>query len=129
MNTRITTVAALISAAFLTFAAPLAMAQEATPDNWQQVTSTVSRDAVRAQAVAALKAGEIERGEASVDRSNFRPTLSRVQVAAEAREALRLGVVGFGEGPAYQATPAQAEAIRMAGIKAVGQATLAQASR
>lgn len=129
MNTRITTAAALISAAFLTFAAPLAMAQEATPDTWQQVQSTVSRDTVRAQAVAALKAGEIERGEASVDRSNFRPTLSRVQVAAEAREALRLGVLSFGEGPAYQVTPAQADAIRMAGLKAIGQSTLAQASR
>lgn len=129
MNTRITTLAALISATFLTFAAPLAMAQEATPDTWQQVQSTVSRDTVRAQAVAALKAGEIERGEASVDRSNFRPTLSRAQVAAEAREALRLGVLGFGEGPAYQPTPAQAEAIRLAGLKAIGQGTLVQASR
>jgi purine nucleoside phosphorylase len=129
MNTRLTTAAALISALFTTFAAPLAMAQEATPDTWQVVNTTLSREAVRADAVAALKAGLIERGEASVDHSNFRPTLSRVQVAAEAREALRLGVLSFGEGPAYQATPAQADAIRMAGLKAIGQTTVAQASR
>ncbi|MBT9490263.1 MAG: hypothetical protein IV093_22385 [Rubrivivax sp.] len=129
MNTRINTAAALISAAFLSLAAPLATAQEATPDNWQNVTSTISRDAVSADTLAALKAGAIERGEASLDRSNFRSTLSRAQVAAEARAALRLGAVGFGEGPSYQATPAQADAIRMAGIQAVGQTTLVQAAR
>ena len=83
------------------------------------MTSTASRDAVRAEAVAALHAGTIERGEASVDRSAFVPTKTRVQVAAEAREALRLGVLGHGEGPAPVVTPDQAESIRLAGLEAL----------
>lgn len=125
MNTRLTAIALLAAA----FAAPAAMAQEATPDNWQAATaSTVSREAVRADAIAALKAGLIEHGEASVSRTEFRPMLARALVAAEAREALRLGLVGFGEGPGAVATPAQADAIRMAGLQALGQ-PMAQASR
>jgi hypothetical protein len=125
MNTRLATAAALLAA----LTAPLAMAQEATPDTWQAVTaSSVSREAVRADAIAALKAGLIERGEASVVRTEFRSTQPRAQVAAEAREALRLGVVSFGEGPGAVATPAQADAIRLAGQQALGQA-IAQAGR
>jgi hypothetical protein len=124
MNTR-TLIAVLLSTAF---AAPLAMAQEATPDNFSSFVSTASRDMVRADAAAALKAGLIERGEASRSFTEFVSTKSRVQVVAEAREALRLGVVGFGEGPAAVATPAQAEAIRLAGLQAT-MPSLAQATR
>ena len=72
-------------------------------------------------AVAALKAGTLERGEASVDHKPRVSTKSRAQVAAEGREALRLGVVGHGEGPAPVLTPAQAESIRMAGLQAASQ--------
>jgi hypothetical protein len=123
MNTR-TLIAVLLSTAF---AAPLAMAQEATPDNFSSFVSTASRDMVRADA-AALKAGQIERGEASRSTTEFVSTKSRLQVVAEAREALRLGVVGFGEGPARVATPAQAEAIRLAGLQAT-MPNVAQATR
>jgi hypothetical protein len=124
MNTR-TLIAALFATAFV---APVAMAQEATPDHFASVTSTASRDAVRADAIAALKAGLIERGEASRSFTQFESSLSRAQVAAEGREALRLGVVAFGEGPAPVVTSAQAEAIRMAGLQAVS-GNVAQATR
>jgi hypothetical protein len=123
MNTR-TLIAVLLSTAFV---APLAMAQEATIDTTPVSVSTLSRDAVRADAIAALKAG-LQRGEASRSFSNFVSTQNRAVVAAEAREALRLGVVAFGEGPAPVVTPAQAEAIRMAGLTALGQ-NVAQATR
>lgn len=126
MNTRLTAAAALLAALSV---APAAMAQEATPDTFQAFQgSSVSREAVRADAVAALKAGLIERGEASVATASFESTRARAQVAAEGREALRLGAVAFGEGPGVVVTPAQAEAIRTAGQQALGQA-VAQASR
>ena len=127
MNTRTLTALIAIAAVASAFALP-AMAQEATPEAPVAITSTASREAVRADAIAALKAGLIERGEASRSFTAFESTLSRTQVAAEGREALRLGLVAFGEGPAATATPAQAEAIRTAGQKAIGQ-TVAQAVR
>jgi hypothetical protein len=122
MNTRLIALSALVAAAF---AAP-AMAQEATPDTFNTVQSVLSRDAVRADAIAALKAGQIERGEASVDTRVFVSSKTRVQVAAEAAEALRLGLVGHGEGPSPVATPAQAEMIRMAGLQAVSSTLAAR---
>lgn len=124
MNTR-TLIAALFATAFV---APVAMAQEATPDGFSNVVSTASRAAVNADAIAALKAGLIERGEASRSFTPFESVKSRVQVAAEGREAQRLGVIAFGEGPAPLVTPAQAESIRMAGLQAAG-ANVAQATR
>lgn len=117
MNAKLHTLAAVVALA-AGFASP-AFAQEATPDHFDAVVSTASRDAVRADAIAAAKAGLIERGEASVDRSHFVSVKTRAQVTAEAREAVRLGVVGFGEGPAPRVTPAQAESIRMAGLRAL----------
>lgn len=122
MNARLISLSALLAAAF---AVP-AMAQEATPDNFAGLRSVVARDAVRADAIAALKAGLIERGEASIDRQVHVATKSRAQVAAEAREALRLGLVGHGEGPAPLATPAQAEQIRLAGLQALSTAMAAR---
>ena len=48
------------------------------------------------------------------------PTLSRTQVAAEAREAMRLGLVPVTEANAgRRASPAEAEQIRQAGLRAV----------
>ena len=122
MNTRLIALSALVAASF---AAPV-MAQEATPDNFATVTSVASREAVRADAIAALKAGLVERGEASIDRHVFVSTKTRVQVAAEAGEALRLGLIGQGEGPAPVATPAQAEMIRMAGLQALSSTMAAR---
>ena len=126
MNTRLTATAALLAALFV---APAAMAQEATPDGFKSFTgSSLTREAVRADATAALKAGLIETGEASVATATFQPTRARAQVAAEGREAMRLGAVAFGEGPGVIVTPAQAESIRLAGLQAIGQ-TVASASR
>jgi hypothetical protein len=122
LNARSALVAVFIAAAF---AAP-AMAQEATPETFHTVQSVASRDAVRADAIAALKAGLIERGEASVDTRVFVSTKTRVQVAAEAAEALRLGLVGHGEGPSPVATPAQADLIRMAGLQALSSTVAAR---
>lgn len=124
MPTARLTLTALVAAA-AAFAAP-AFAQEVTPDGFAAAQSVASRDAVRAEALAALKAGAIERGEASVDRSSFVATLSRAQVVAEAREALRLGVVAHGEGPAPVVTPAVAEQIRLAGQQALSQTLAAR---
>lgn len=122
MNTRqIATATIALAAAFV---AP-AFAQEATLDGFAAVQSTAARAEVRADAAAALKAGQIERGEASVERSVFVASKTRAQVAAEAREALRLGVVGHGEGPAPVPTQAQQEAIGLAGLNAMTH-TLAQ---
>jgi hypothetical protein len=124
MNAKLTTLTALVAIA-AALASP-AFAQEATPDSFAGVTSVASRDAVRAEAADALRAGLVSQGEVSIDRSVFVSTKSRAQVAAEAAEALRLGLVGQGEGPAPVVTPAQAEQIRTAGLQA---ATMAVAAR
>lgn len=104
------------------------LAQEATPDTWRELPSSVTRASVHQQAVAALKAGEIERGEASLARDEIRSTRERDQVRAEGREALRLGLTARGELSAPTATPAQAEAIRQAGLRALSTHSV-QASR
>lgn len=123
MKTKLTTLTALVAIA-AAFAAP-AFAQEANPDTFAAVHSVASRDAVRADAIDALRAGTLERGEASVERHVFVSAKSRAQVAAEAAEAQRLGLIGHGEGPAPVATPAQARLIRMAGLQAVSTAVAA----
>ena len=111
----------LISAAFVAlFAATGAVAQEATPDHWTQTTSSLTRAEVRADAAAALRAGLIERGEASRSAFAFESTKTRAQVRAEAMAALQLGLTGRGEASAPSATPAQAELIRQAGLRALG---------
>lgn len=117
MNTSFNTLAAILAVTTAAFAAP-ALAQEASVDGFDRVVSSASRDAVRADAVAALRAGTLDRGEATRDRTAFVSAKSRAQVAAEATEALRLGVVGYGEGPAPVVTTAQAESIRTAGLAA-----------
>ncbi|MBP6251774.1 MAG: DUF4148 domain-containing protein [Rubrivivax sp.] len=124
MTTKLTTLTALVAIA-AAFASP-AFAQEATADNFAAVQSFASRDAVRSDAIAALRSGTLERGEASIERTVFVSVNSRAQVAAEAAEALRLGLIGQGEGPAPVLTPAQAEMIRMAGQQA---ATMTLAAR
>lgn len=108
--------AGLVAAVGFTSAA---VAQEATYWNPSEVQSTRTRAEVRAEAIAALRAGQIERGEAShfVIETNG-PSKSRAQVMAEAREAQRLGVLPRGEASVF-ATPEQAEQIRLAGLRAI----------
>jgi hypothetical protein len=106
------------------FGVTAAQAQEATPDTWMKINTSASVQDVRAEAVAAKKAGNISHGEATfhgVTAAQLGP-ISRAQVQAEAREALRLGLVQFGEGPGRVATAQEAEAVKMAGLRATGQA-------
>lgn len=124
MNAKLTTLTALVAIA-AAFASP-AFAQEATPDTFAGVNSVASRDAVRAEAADALRAGLVSQGEVSVDRSAFVSTKSRAQVAAEAAAAQRLGAIGHGEGPAPVLTPAQAEQIRTAGLQAASTTVAAR---
>ncbi len=96
-----------------------AFAQEATPDTWQNVTSQATRAEVRAEAVAALHAGEIEYGEASLAPETSPTTKSRAQVRAEALTARRLGLVGQGEVTGPAPTAEQLRAIEQAGQAAL----------
>jgi hypothetical protein len=125
MNTRHSLIASALVAAF---AASPAFAQEATPDTWTDIASTTTRAEVRADAAAALRAGEIERGEASSASADFRSLKTREQVRAEAVAAMRLGLIGHGERSAPSFTPAQAESIRQAGLDALS-VPMAQATR
>jgi len=104
-----------------------AFAQEATQDfpvpQWK---SSITR----AEVIATLKAAPAAQatyGEASTA-PQAASTLSRAQVQAETREALRLGVIGSDEGMVRVATPAQAEQIRAAGLRALDN-SLARATR
>lgn len=96
-----------------------AFAQEGTQDfpvpQWK---SSITR----AEVIATLKAApaaQMSYGEASTA-PKAASSLSRAQVQAETREALRLGVIGSDEGAVRVATPAQAEQIRAAGLRALG---------
>jgi hypothetical protein len=83
-----------------TVAATGAFAAEATPDTWvQEARSVTSRQAVNEQARDARVAGHVGVGEASIaiDATNATPALTRAQVAAEARAALRQGLIKVGE--------------------------------
>lgn len=115
MSKLITIATGLVAAIGFTTAA---FAQEVTYWNPQDAQSTKSRAEVRAEAVAALKAGQIESGEASRFVIETHGTKSRAQVMAEAVEARRLGVIGHGE-VSVVATPAQAEQVRLAGLRAI----------
>ncbi|MCW5655798.1 DUF4148 domain-containing protein [Hydrogenophaga sp.] len=89
--------------------------------------STLSRAEVQAQAVQARDAGLIVTGEAQPEAGTAvaYSGVSRAQVQAEAAEANRLGLVARGE-ILPQATPAQAEQVRLAGLRAVQGRTVVQ---
>jgi Domain of unknown function (DUF4148) len=115
------------SALVMLAAAPAVFAQEATPDTWISASqSTLTRAEVRAQAIAARDAGLIPRGEASVEPLLPRTATAlaqgktRAQVRAETAEARRLGLMAHrGESSdVVEITPAQAEQIRVAGLRA-----------
>lgn len=109
-------------AVLATIAAGGVFAQEATPDTWiTEAKSVVSRQAVDAQARMARASGELGVGEAAGHDFSSRAAskLTRVQVAAEAREAQRLGLTQAGEVQTF-ATASQLERIRRAGEAAIG---------
>lgn len=92
---------------------------------------SASREQVRAELTQAQREGRIVYGEAAQEHAlfaDFRSTLARAQVQAEAIEARRLGLLEHrSDSEPVVATPAQAESIRQAGLRAAGSATLAAA--
>lgn len=121
----------LVAAGAALFAASGAFAQEATPaPEIDHFKPSKTRAEVVAETVAASQAGLIARNDAdmqSVAALGFQPYKSRTQVVAETLEAKRLGLIAYGELPMPEATPAQLEAIRVAGQRALmGQSLLAQ---
>jgi hypothetical protein len=101
------------------FAATSSFAAEGTQEFTDfNALSTKSRAEVVAQTQRADRAAQYV-GEASAA-PVAASTLQRVRVVAEAREALRLGLIGPSE-VVPQATAAQAEQIRVAGERAVAE--------
>jgi hypothetical protein len=114
----------LIAAALFTAVAGSAYAQEGTQDfPPAHQLSSKSRAEVRAELLAAQRDGTLQHydaGEAS-PAPIAASTLTRAQVIAETREAVRLGLVGADETGPRIATPEQAELIRAAGLRAIDQ--------
>lgn len=108
-----------------------AFAQEGTQDFAPAAQlSSKTRAEVRAEFFAAKRAGTLEihnYGEAS-PAPLAASALTRAQVAAEAREALRLGAVGANEADVRVATPAQLALIHAAGLRALDH-DMAQATQ
>jgi hypothetical protein len=90
-------------------------------------SSTQSRADVRAQAIAARDAGQLPDTDIVTFKVPAGFEKTRPQVLAELQEAQRLGLVNV-DAHAYPviATPAQAEQVRQAGLRAVNNGTLAQ---
>ncbi|MDH5538518.1 MAG: hypothetical protein OEY03_03845 [Rhizobacter sp.] len=88
-------------------------------------TVVPSSERGRADVLAEMKVstldGSLPRSEAShtVVASTSGSKLTRAQVTAEAREAMRLGLTPVHEGHSRVATPKEAEQIRQAGLRAI----------
>lgn len=105
----------------LTFAllgAASTFASEATWVHPTKPSSNLARDAVKLDTIAALKAGEVARGEVVPVLAVSTTGLSRAQVRAEAREALRLGLNSRGEHNVFPSAE-QLQRIQMAGQQAL----------
>jgi hypothetical protein len=126
MNTKI-----ILATAFVAVVgAGSAFAQEGTQDfPAAQSLSSKSRAEVKAELAAAQRSGvAYTYGEASPAPVAI-STMTRAQVVAELREAQRLGLVGASnEGDMRIATPAEQQAIRSAGLRAI-DTSLAQRTR
>ncbi len=99
-----------------------AFAVEATQDFPDAtILSTKTRAEVKSELVAAEQQGPISYGEASPE-PQVASTMPRAQVVAEMQEAQRLGLLGALSNEAGMpiATPAEQEAIRQAGLHAIG---------
>lgn len=95
---------------------------------------TKTRAEVRAELLAAQRAGEIAYGEVGIDRAlfaNVKSEKSRAQVRAETLEARRLGLLDTyaDRGEPIAITPAQAELIRQAGLRAVANTQTTASAR
>jgi hypothetical protein len=108
---------ATVALATLGAAASAAEAERDPP--WSP--GTASRAEVSAQARSAVHAYTMLRGDDPFLVANYtlHSTLTRAQVMAEGREAMRLGLIPFGEAQYRFATPADNERIRLAGLRAI----------
>ncbi len=89
---------------------------ESAPYAWVALGSTQSRADVQAKAVAT---GQSTRRDADLGPAdNAVSTRTRAEVRAEAIEALRLGLISQGDFNTREATPAELELIRLAGMRA-----------
>lgn len=117
-----TAVIALLGAASAFADSDVSVSGEKAFETVAPFTSTAKRADVRLAAVAATRdVRRLANGENSGDvEGPFMSTLTRAQVAAELREAIRIGAVNFGgdHGSRTSPTEAQLESIRMAGVKA-----------
>lgn len=113
--------AAVTLAVASAFASPVSYAQEATPDHWiSQSRSVAARADVREELRSAQASRALTYGEAAGHdfTRGFQPMLERVQVAAEAAEARRLGLMSGGEVQRLPTTK-EIESIRRAGAQAL----------
>ena len=118
----VTTLVALVGAGS-------AFAQEATQGfPAAQVLSSKSRADVKSELAAAQRTGTFGYAEASPE-PFAASTITRTQVLAETREAQRLGLLGeSNEAGVRIATPAEQEAIRSAGLRAI-ETSVARSTR
>lgn len=116
MNHRIAIVTALVALV----GAGSAFAAEGTQDfQPSSIDSTKSRAEVMADTASAQRNGmSTSYGEAS-PAPKAASTITRAQVVAETQEAARLGLLDRHDGYAPQASAAQLEQIRQAGLRAV----------
>jgi hypothetical protein len=90
--------------------------------------STFARDEVRSETQAALRAGQLARGEGQATEPAFASALARAEVKAETLATLRLGLVPRGEAAARKATVAELEQVRLA-VEEARQAPTAVAAK
>jgi hypothetical protein len=97
------------------------MAIEAEQSSTWMTPSVKSRAEVKAETLAAMKDGSLSRGNESSYTvvPGTGSSVTRAQVQAEAREAMRLGLIPVHEGYTRLATPAENEQIRQAGLRAI----------
>lgn len=111
---------AVTAAALLSAFGQAAVAEERDPDYQANFVSTKTRAEVRTELVAARAAGLIRYGEAAQEPVLVTgSSVSRAQVAAEAREAMRLGLFASHGDQTVVPTAEQLERIRQAGLRAV----------
>jgi Domain of unknown function (DUF4148) len=114
-------------------AAYAVQAQEATPaPEIEGFKSQLTRAQVVQQTMAAKRAwGLALPNDYDAERrasAAFRPGYSRAQIAAEAAAANALGLTRVGEAGAPEATPAQLQMIREAGLRAIQKNAVARVS-
>jgi len=114
-----------VTAMTAVLAAGSAFAEDGTPDYPKAYASPLARADVRAETIAALRSGAVQRNEYDLNQlpaseRGIGPTLlSRAQVRGETIEARRLGLIPQGESPAVVPTAAELELVRLAGVRAV----------